>query len=243
LTVDSVQSYRTLLQEIIRSLSLDISNASGSALAFSGGVDSSLLLWLSRGGLRPYTTGFPGSPDLKSASTAAALMGFSTVDILLDDQYTKNAASAIRKIDPGIPTAELGYEIVLYAILDHAPVERLVTGQGADELFYGYRAFIDNPLMSNERHLKDLFEVTLPRETRMAEEFSKTLLTPYLSPRILEISRSLGRDRNVIGSRNKSPLRDAAIAAGLPEEIAERPKKAAQYGTLVQKRLRAILRH
>lgn len=170
-------------------------------------------------------------------------MGFSTVDILLDDQYTKNAASAIRKIDPGIPTAELGYEIVLYAILDHAPLERLVTGQGADELFYGYRAFIDNPLMSNERHLKDLFEVTLPRETRLAEEFSKTLLTPYLSPRILEISRSLGRDRNVIGSRNKSPLRDAAIAAGLPEEIAERPKKAAQYGTLVQKRLRAILRH
>ena len=46
-----------------------------------------------------------------------------------------------------------------------------------------------------------------------------------------------------IGSSGKEPLRKAAVRMGLPEEIAKRKKKAAQYGSGSQKAIRKMMKH
>lgn len=225
------------LRDALRS---GVDMAAGGAIGFSGGVDSSILLYLSEGKLKPYASGFPGSVDIASASEAGELMGNPPTIITLDREYLKKAAAAIRKIDPTITQLEIGYEIVLYSILDNVRQDKVVTGQGSDELFYGYMAFRESPSITNEGHLQKLRTRTLPREEKMAEEFSKVLVTPYLSDAVIQIASETGRDQNIIGNRNKAVLRDLARFIGIPEEICERPKKAAQYGSLVQKELRHV---
>ena len=212
----------------------------GSALAFSGGLDSTLLLALSGYTLKPYTVGFSDSHDIARSRYVAELLGFKINEILLDDCDLAEAISVLKSIDPSIGRPEIGYELVLYYTLSEIGEDHLVTGQGADEIFYGYRRFVDNPDMVNGEHLDRLFRITLPRETAIAGFFSKSLITPYLDSRIVEKLSRLPRNVNIINGINKIQLRDLARNTGLPEEIWNFRKKAAQYGSGIQARLKKI---
>ncbi|MHB1709412.1 MAG: asparagine synthase C-terminal domain-containing protein [Thermoplasmataceae archaeon] len=210
------------------------------ALAFSGGLDSTLLMALSGYRLKPYTVGYSDSHDIARARHVSDLLGFKVSETILDNRELMEAISAIRTIDPSIGRQEIGYEIVLYYTLSGIKEDNLVTGQGADEIFYGYRRFIDNPDLGNGGYLEKLLQKTLPRENHIAGIFSKSLVTPYLEPVIVKAFSGLPRDVNVIGNVNKIQIRNLAKIAGLPEEIWGFRKKAAQYGSGVQKRLKKV---
>ncbi|MCL4332672.1 MAG: asparagine synthase-related protein [Candidatus Thermoplasmatota archaeon] len=221
-------------------LEQSLKGRSGSALAFSGGLDSSIILVSSGLNLKPYTAGFDDSRDVAVASETALLLGSKTSVLRLDRDYVRKIAEIIIKLDPQVTRKEIGYEIVLGSILDRSEEDAVVTGQGADELFYGYHVFLDQVVPDNSKHLEKLYSTTLPREMKMAEEFSKELVTPFLSDGVKTIAESLGGPGCIGGSRNKIPLRDLAKKIGIPETVAERPKKAAQYGSGVQNELRKI---
>ena len=227
----------SLLENIIRA---SLGKQKDAALAFSGGLDSTLLMALSGYRLKPYTVGYSDSHDIARARHVSDLLGFRAREIILDNSDLTEVVSAIMAIDPSIGRQEIGYEIVLYYTLSEITEDHLVTGQGADEIFYGYRRFIDNPGLVNDGYLEKLFHKTLPREKNIAGIFSKHLVTPYLDPVIVKTFSGLPRDVNVIGNVNKIQIRNLARNAGLPEEIWGFRKKAAQYGSGVQKRLNKV---
>lgn len=208
---------------------------SGTALAFSGGLDSTILMAASDSSLIPYTVGIEGSRDLSNARNASEMLGWSINEVIINTDNVTAYRRILEQIDPAITKVELGYEIVLAAVLDNIKEETLVTGQGADELFYGYRRFIDNPEIDNASHLEKLFSVTLPRERKLADHFGKSLSTPYLNENIFNLAAGFGRNEHIKGSTNKVILREVAHLLGLPDEIARKPKKAAQYGSGVQR--------
>ncbi|AKA48658.1 hypothetical protein IX51_05605 [uncultured archaeon] len=207
----------------------------GTALAYSGGLDSSVLMAASGMSLRPYAVGLEGSRDIRNAKDASELLGFPLNEITIGKDEVVRYSETLVEIDPEITRLELGYEIVLAAVLDNAEERSVVTGQGADELFYGYRRFLDNQDLGNASHLEKLHDKTLPRELRLAEHFGKELITPFLNEEIMELAGSLGRDDHIRGGLNKVVLRKAASILGLPDVIVNRPKKAAQYGSGVAK--------
>lgn len=216
------------LEQAIRSI------GTGSAIAFSGGIDSTLLLHLSGYRLKPYTVGMQGSRDFENAEFVSGRLGFKTDYVKIGPDDVERAVRAVRYIDPDISAAEAGYETVLYLTLSSVSQDTVITGQGSDELFYGYRKFLDG-VKSNAGDMEKLFTVTLPREYAIAESLGKTLVTPYLSPCVLDFSKGLTRDDCISDGQNKLVVRMAAELSGLPEEIAYLPKKAAQYGSGVQK--------
>ena len=63
------------------------------------------------------------------------------------------------------------------------------------------------------------------------------LSCPYLSENVVEAANSFSEEER-IGDVGKVPLRQAAQKLGLPKEIANRKKKAAQYGSGSQKAIR-----
>jgi asparagine synthase (glutamine-hydrolysing) len=224
-----------------KNLEASIIKAGKSAIAFSGGLDSTILLALSEFRLKPYTVGFPDSHDLERSRHVADELGFRIVEIVLDIQDLKRSIPALKALDPKITNAEMGYELVLYHVLEGCSEDTLVTGQGADEIFYGYRRFMDDPGLTNAGYLDKLFHVTLPREVRIADQKSKRLLTPYLDPELVRNFSALPRELNVSGGVNKIMLRTLAMGIGLPEEVWAFRKKAAQYGSGIQPYIRKIM--
>lgn len=208
------------------------------ALGFSGGLDSTILMAASGLALNPYTVGFASSKDMENATNAANALGFQLKKVILDDIDINEYIKIMKDIDSGISKSDMGYELVLMILLDRIEEDYLITGQGSDELFYGYRRFIDEPNLRNKHHLYKLYSDTLPREQKIADYFGKHLVTPYLNEEIVSIAQDLPKELNVDGERNKIILRNVAENLGIPERIRETRKKAAQYGSGISKFLR-----
>ena len=201
-----------------------------SAIAFSGGLDSSFIAYLSRGKYSTYVCGIAESYDIRTARKSAQILGLKCRELIVDEQEIIEAALTVRKIDPDINFSDIGYETVLALLLERIDEENLITGQGSDEIFYGYNRFKEKPDLDNSESIRKLFEVTLPRETKIASHFGKKLILPYLQDQIIEIG-NLPRSAHIVDGANKFILRQTAIISGMSRSISMASKKAAQYGS------------
>lgn len=208
------------------------------AIAYSGGLDSTVLLALACDMASPYTLGGENSRDLENALRGSEILGIPDQIVRLDSIDVEKYVSILLEIDPGIGKQDIGFELVLAILLDSVKEEAIITGQGADEIFYGYHRFIEDPGLTNRGHLKKLWNETLPREKALGDYFGKRLITPYLNKDVLEILEETTRDDHFTDRENKAILRYVAETMGLPGSITGLRKKAAQYGSGIMNRLR-----
>lgn len=217
------------------------------ALAFSGGLDSSLVAHLAQrvGPVRAYTVGFPRSQDLAHAREASDLLGIPWTPLELDDPTLRGEIQALLRHAPGLEPVPLSFELPLWTVLRRSREAVVLAGQGADELFGGYARYRGMDAGALDRALRvdwaRLEEETLPRERAMASRWGKELRLPYVDPRVVSAASAvpaLGR----LTPRRKEPLRRAAARLGLPEPLVRRPKKAAQYGSGIMPRLERLAR-
>ncbi len=212
---------------------------SGYSIAYSGGLDSTILAFLGKDRLHAMTVGTEHARDFMNAEVGSETLGLKTERIELEGLDIDRYISVLMEIDPKITRRDIGYELVLAILLDRSNGDCLVTGQGADELFYGYMRLAEDPKLTNKWHMNKLIRETLPREKAMADYFGKKLVTPYLDSGISQILEGVSRDEHFSGNLNKAILRAAALYLGLPEKLVSVKKTAAQYGTGIMKRLRA----
>ena len=238
MSVGDIQVIGSKLADDLRAVAIDIPDRS--AIAFSGGLDSSILLHLSPKSIHPYVVGLPGSMDMQSARESASLMKRDIAIVEVDEDRILRAAFNVKKIDPGIAITDLGFETVLYLTLSGISEDLLVTGQGADEIFYGYHRFLTGDAGTNVSSIEKLLKITLPREKKIAESLGKKILTPYLDPEIMKYS-SFDPSLQVKDGKNKLLLRAAGAKLGIPNTVCQKEKKAAQYGSGVDKVLRKNL--
>ncbi len=224
---------------LISCLKKAVSSFDNHALAFSGGIDSTLLLHLSGYRLKPYTIGVPGSRDFQNSEMVSSMLGFEVNRVEIGPSDVEEAVKFLLKADPAITAAEAGYESVLYLVLKYASESAVVTGQGSDELFYGYRKYLDG-VESNTLDMEKLYNTTLPRERNISRSLGKELLTPFLEKCVTGLGSALVKADCISDGTNKIVVRRAAEISGLPAEIVDMPKKAAQYGSGIQKLLRNI---
>ena len=214
---------------------------SGTALALSGGLDSSVILALSPESLLSYVTGLEDSKDVITARETSRLLKRKCREITVSRDDVVIYARTILEIDPHIDLRDLGFETVLAVLLDRSEEKTIITGQGADEIFYGYSRFLTDSILTNGEALEKLHNITLPRENRIASYFGKKIICPYLESGISEIPGICEKENNISGKENKIILREVASIIGIPSEIAMRKKKAAQYGSGFMKILKKDL--
>jgi asparagine synthase (glutamine-hydrolysing) len=134
--------------------------------------------------------------------------------------------------------AEAGFHVVL-------------AGQGADELFGGYQRYVTEYCKEgSEKVLKTMFHdvvnihlSNLERDLKVTGYHDVELRMPFASFDVAEFAVGLPIECKIEPSPNtlrKLVLRKAALNAGMPSSIVNKPKKALQYSTGINDAVKRI---
>jgi len=248
---EALEVYEAALREAVQKRIPDLEQV---GLIFSGGVDSALIAVVAEdlgANMTCYTAGIRNADDIGFAKQAAAEVDIPIQVNELDDQtlldfIVKAIASiedrSLGQVEVAIPimaSVELAYQ-------DNQIV--LLTGQGTDELFGGYPWY--HRIVEVEGYgefefrmwddLKQLYKETLEREDKITMAYGIELRVPYLDPQVIKVAFDIDphlKLRSAKDTTGKYIHRALASDIGVPEEIAWRPKEAAQHGAGIHAKL------
>ncbi|MDS0282885.1 asparagine synthase C-terminal domain-containing protein [Haloarcula onubensis] len=231
--------------------SIDAVETEGLAVAFSGGVDSALLA--ARLDAPLYVAGFPGSHDVEAARSAADLLDRELRVVELTHDAIERAVPEIAAATGRTDAMSVQIALPLYLTAERVAADgfdRLTLGQGADELFGGYAKVEKAPedprveadtVRGAQREVIATLPDQLPRDVLALRGTGVEPVTPLLHDRVVSVALRLSDGMLVDGETRKWALRRAALDS-LPETIAMRDKKAAQYGSLAARELDRLAR-
>jgi len=203
------------------------------AIAFSGGVDSSLIAFLCEKLDREfmlYTVGFADSKDVLAAQTVADAMDWpiKVTIIALEDveAIIKKVITITGKRDP----VSVGVGCVMYCVLSSMQEQVLLTGLGSEEIFAGYERHKGDVQAACWDGMLHIWERDIVRDLKLAEHFGKEIRLPFMDKYLIAYGMKIDAALK-IGPFRKEILRKAAVNLGLREEFAYRKKSAAQYGS------------
>jgi asparagine synthase (glutamine-hydrolysing) len=127
----------------------------------------------------------------------------------------------------------------------------MLAGQGSDELFAGYRRYVDSLVRWGAEKTRDtifrdivgMHESNFERDFKICNFHGVELRIPFVTPQIIRFAADLPVELKIQTFENtprKLVLREAARNLGLSNEIVNEPKKAVQYSTGVTKALKRL---
>lgn len=215
----------------------------GVAVALSGGVDSALVAALAR--RKCVVVGVEGSSDLKRAKTAAEVLDLSLEMVIIDPRRIEEALTGVLAVIPRTNAVDASIAATLYFVAEWGGdqgYERILAGQGADELFGGYARYLETETLGSdlERDFRGL-AVQAARDQAVAGLFGAYFSLPYLDVRVVRAAMAIPPEEKIKDGIRKRPLREVA-ARKMPNEVAYREKKAMQYGSGVMREMKKLAR-
>lgn len=221
-------------------------------IAFSGGVDSTLVAKICTDlgyNVTLLTIGFPESHDILFAKQVNEYLKLPHNVLEINSKYFSRVISYIHNV---INTENLSWNencIAFYYVSELAKsldIKIVVTANGIDELFCGYNAY-RNAILLGEDEVNRLMDYKLENEQNMmkavnlvASQFGVKILQPLLSENFIKFSKSvpiIEKIHDADDLMRKHAIRQLAFEIGLPEFVANKRKKALQYGSKIHKHL------
>jgi asparagine synthase (glutamine-hydrolysing) len=251
---EAAKKLQSILEESIRRRTRGVKEV---AVAFSGGLDSSLVAYLaSKFGVKVNLlhVSMENQTETEEAIDASDKLNLPLQVRLFKDsdveQALPKAVALIEDSDPikasvGLPfywaaeeAAEAGYRVML-------------AGQGADELFGGYQRHVTEYCKDgSEAVRKTMFndvvrihESNLERDLKITGFHDVELRLPFASFELAEFALSLPIECKMEQkpeTLRKLVLRKAALNTGMPSSVVDKPKKAVQYSTGINNAIKRI---
>ncbi|MFC1752327.1 asparagine synthase-related protein [Thermoproteota archaeon] len=251
LNVDLNESAETVLNLLQKSIKKRLKSKK-IAIAFSGGIDSSLLAILSSeiSEVKLISVYAEGSKDEIDTKHSAKSLGLDFIGICITEKKIIKRINSL--IEPQNPmNLAIGLAINEVALVaNDIGCNELILGQLADELFGGYMKYLQAYKTKgyNEAHIMMIndtqisYKNNFERDELAASPYTELLL-PYASFDLAKYALSLHPNLkiNIENNDRKIVLREAALKAGLPVEIVFKPKKALQYSTNLQKLIKTVM--
>ena len=229
-------------------------DSEGLAVAFSGGVDSAVVA----AGVPKspcYVAGFADaeSHDVAAAREAAAAMDRDLRVVEFDHNDIVRAVPEIARATGRTNAMDVGIALPLYFVAEQAAADgydRLAVGQGADELFGGYRKVIDpasdhrvdaDTVRGATREVIRTLPNQLPRDVLTLRTAGVEPVAPLLHDRVVDAALRLPAALLAAEDERKIALRRAAEGV-VPESVRTAEKKAVQYGTYAARELDRLAR-
>ncbi|HEV2193032.1 MAG TPA: asparagine synthase C-terminal domain-containing protein [Nitrosopumilaceae archaeon] len=224
-------------------------------IAFSGGVDSTLLAKICVDldyDVTLLTIGFEDSHDVMFSQEISKILGY---DHKIEKIKLTNFSKVSKEVKKIIKTDNLSWIencIAFYYVsklAKHYDIKKVITANGIDELFCGYNAY-RNAIKLGEPHVMELMESKLENEIKMmkavnliSSQFGVVLMQPFLLQTFIDFAKKIPLKHKIHDSDDllrKHIIRELALKIGIPEISSNKRKKALQYGSLIHKTLMKI---
>jgi len=217
------------------------------AVSLSGGLDSSIVAAIAKEfdpDLRLFTGTIESSeaPDLGNAQLMADFLGLEHYVYRITDSdisdFIPQAVWYLESFDEDCISGLIANYYVSRMVKAYG--DNILVGEGADELFGGYRMVLKSPEVTSDEHRENLakkllsiaYSTALRRLDRGWMANAVIYQTPYLDPKVVAFSRKLPMEWKIYGEKQieKYILREA-FKDMLPEQIYNREKLRFAMGT------------
>ena len=251
---EAAKELQVLLEESIRRRTRDVKEV---AVAFSGGLDSSLVAYLAdKVGMKVNLlhVSMENQAETEEAIEVSNQLNLPLQVHLFKDSDVEEtlpkAVALIEEADPikasvGLPfywaaeeASEAGYRVML-------------AGQGADELFGGYQRYVTEYCKDgSEAVRKTMFndvvkihESNLERDLKITDFHDVELRLPFASFELAQFALSVPIECKMEqkpDTLRKLVLRKVALNVGMPASVVDKPKKAVQYSTGINDAIKRV---
>jgi asparagine synthase (glutamine-hydrolysing) len=227
------------------------------AVAFSGGLDSTIIAFLAKKlGVEVHliSVSLKNQLEIEHAKKAAEALNLQ----LHIHLYSKKAVEEVLpkvlwliedanpvKTSIGIPvfwTAEKASKMGCRVML---------AGQGADELFGGYKRYLNGYFRYGEKSVQKtifndiagMYKNNFERDSKICNFHNVELRLPFATHQLAKFAASLPLQLKIESTNDmlrKTVLRKMAENIGLPRFIVKKPKRAIQYATGVNKTIKKL---
>ncbi len=225
------------------------SNENKVGLLFSGGIDSTFIahtLQKLGANFTCYTTVLETSTaipeDLTYATKVAQELG---LQLRIKKLSLEEVEEGLKKVVPLIEDTNVvkaGVGLTFYAAAKMAQEDGckvLFSGLGSEEIFAGYERHKKSGNINMEciSGLRKMYERDLYRDDVISMDNSVEMRLPFLDKELVSFALKIPEEYKIVNGVGKYILREIALAQGILQEFALRPKKAAQYGSRIDNAL------
>ncbi len=229
-----------IFSNLFGTLEQSASSCTSKDIALSGGLDSSILAYYLKD-RKLQATAVITKDFLASDLTYCQLIA-NRFDLPLDiiSIQTNELLEAIEetiKILKIFNDIEIRNSVVMYIVLKAIKEKSssgLITGDGADELFAGYRFFKNKSESELEEDLKRVWDVMHFPTIKLGKSLGVKIESPFLDDKVIELAKSISvkykvRDENKV--RHGKWILRKIFEDKLPRQIVWREKSAMQDGS------------
>ena len=245
----TMQKAAETLQKLLeRSVRRRVSGTKEIAVAFSGGLDSSVTAFLAkkcRANVHLIHVSLENRPETEEAKKAADELNLPLHVYLFGEADVEKLVSSVVELIEEADAIKASIGVAFYWTAEKAAeagFRVLLAGQGADELFGGYQRYVNDYLLHGKEKARramfddavKLHESNIERDVKICGFHDVELRLPFASYQIAQFALNLTVELKIerkADSLRKLVLRKVAMDMGLPSSIVEKPKKAVQYAT------------
>jgi asparagine synthase (glutamine-hydrolysing) len=251
---EAAETLQGLLAESVQRRVHDLKEV---AVAFSGGLDSSIVAFLAaKSGVKVNLihVSLENQPETGDAIEAAEALNLPMQIYLYKDSDVEAVLPKVVELIEESDPIKAAIGVPFYWAAEktaEAKCRALLAGQGADELFGGYQRYVNEHCKEGAEKVRrtmfndvvGIHESNLERDVKITGFHDVELRCPFASYAMAEFAMGLPVECKIEAKPDtlrKLVLRKVAQNVGVPTVISDKPKKAVQYSTGISDAMKRI---